>query len=261
MNRLLPAVLLVTSCAVASRSAELPPLVFTAAETQQAPPPLTEDHFVRDQIGGVSEDHLKEILAAPVFLEEGARLGVVPVAVRYAPDEAIPTVAVPAELVGALEDSGMFEMASEISTEWPTDRGLPGLRELAARYRSEYLLLYRHRFVEEVNHNGWAAGYATVIGALFFPGQQLESNGVLEATLYDVKTGTLLFTVNERIAASESAAPTTQSRRSAELQKKLLAEAAPKLADRVVSKCRRLAASRPAAVGGARSASNVGASP
>ncbi|MBL8953015.1 MAG: hypothetical protein JNK82_19715 [Myxococcaceae bacterium] len=248
MNRLLPLVLLATGCAAASKSAELPPLMFTAAE-MKAPPPqvLTEDHFARDQIGGVSEPHLKEILAAPVFLEDGARLGVVPVAVRYAPDEAVPTAAVPAELVAALEESGMFDMASEISTEWPTDRGLPGLRELAARYRSEYLVLYRHRFVEDVNHNGWAAGYATIIGALFFPGQQLESNGVLEATLYDVKTGTILFTVNERIAMAESASPTTQSRRSTELQKKMLAEAAPRLAERVVQKCRRLAASRPAA--------------
>jgi hypothetical protein len=232
---------------MAPKTAELAPLVFTAQENQApAPQVLADNHFSRDQSGAVSEEHLKEILAAPVFLEEGARLGVVPVAVRYAPDEAIPTTAVPAELVGALEDSGMFEMASEISTEWPTDRGLPGLRELAARYRSEYLLLYRHRFVEEVNHNGWAAGYATIIGALFFPGQQLEANGVLEATLFDVKTGTLLFTVNERIAKSESAAPTTESRRSSELQKKMLAEAAPRLAERVVQKCRRLAAARPA---------------
>src|SRR5205814_341050 len=145
---------------------------------------------------------------------------------------------------------------SEISTEWPTDRGLPGLRELAARYRSEYLLLYRHRFVHETNHNGWAAGYATVVGALFFPGQQIETSGVLEATLYDVKTGTLLFTVNERIASSDSAAPTLESRRSREIEKKLLQEAAPKLADRVVSKCRRLAASRPAFNAG-RAAANV----
>ncbi len=249
--------MIAAGCASASHSADLPPLVFTTEETKQAAPALTDNHFARDQAGGVSEDHLKEILAAPVFLEEGARLGVVPVAVRYAPDEAVPTTAVPAELVTALEESGMFEMASEISTEWPTERGLPGLRELAARYRSEYLVLYRHRFVEDVNHNGWAAGYATIVGALFFPGQQLESNGVLEATLYDVKTGTILFTVNERVAATESAAPTTQSRRSIELQKKMLAEAAPRLAERVVSKCRRLAAARPQALKGARAASNV----
>src|SRR5256885_2232839 len=119
----------------AAMSAELPPLQ------------LIEDHFERDRIGGLTEDHLREILDAPVFLEEHARLGVVPVAARYEPDEMTPTVAAPAELVAALEQTGMFEMASEVSTEWPTDRGMPGLRELAARYRSDYLLLYRHRFV------------------------------------------------------------------------------------------------------------------
>lgn len=220
-------------------------MTFAAVEQAAPPAPLTEDHFTRDRSTAVTEEQLKEILRAPVFLEEGARLGVVPVAFRYAPDEAVPTVAAPAALVEALEDSGMFEMAGEISTEWPTDRGLPGLRELGARYRSEYLLLYRHRFVEEVNHNGWAAGYATIIGALFFPGQQLETAGVLEATLYDVKTGTLLFTVNERIRKSESAAPTTEAKRSRELQRVMLAEAAPKLAEQVVAKCRRLVAARP----------------
>jgi hypothetical protein len=219
------------------KSADLAPLPLAM--------PLTEDHFARDQIGGMSEDHLKEILAAPIFLEEGARLGVVPVAVSYVPDEAVPVTAVPAELVGALEDSGLFEMAGEVSTEWPIERGIAGLRELAARYRSEYLLLYRHRFVEDVHANPWAIGYATLIGALFLPGQQLETHGVLEATLYDVKTGTVLFTVNERIDGGDSAAPTTEGRRAREIEQRLLREAAPKLAAHVVSKCRRLAASRP----------------
>ena len=70
MNRLLPAVLVViTSCAMSRPSAELPPLVFTATDAEkQAAQPLLDDHFIRDRSGGVSEDHLKEILAAPVFL-------------------------------------------------------------------------------------------------------------------------------------------------------------------------------------------------
>src|SRR4051812_23444043 len=116
MNRLVPAALILSSCAMAPRSAELAPLVFDARPEQQPAAPLVDDHFTRDQNGALSEEHLKEILAAPVYLEEGARLGVVPVAEKYAPDEAVPTVSVPAELVGALEDSGMFDMASEIST-------------------------------------------------------------------------------------------------------------------------------------------------
>jgi hypothetical protein len=212
-------------------------------------PPLTENHFLRDRMGGVAEEGLRDILAAPVFLEENARVGVMPVAAKYEPDEILPTVGAPAELVSALDKNGMFELVSEISTEWPTDGGPAGLRELAARYRSDYLLLYRHRFVEELNYNGWAAGYATVIGAFFFPGQQLEAAGVLEATLYDVKTGTVLFTALERIRGSESAAPTTEARRSRELKARMLAEAAPKLAAQVVEKCRRLIAARPKEAG------------
>jgi hypothetical protein len=238
---------LLTGCSMAHSEATLPAIPVAA---------LTEDHFTRDHAGGISEDHLREVLAAPVFLEDGARLGVVPVIDGYAPDDAVPTVTVPASLVGALEDSGMFESASEVSTQWPTDRGLPGLRELAARYRTEYLLLYRHRFVTDEGHNGWAAGYATVIGTLFFPGQQIEMDGVLEATLYDVKTGTILFTANQRVHESQSAAPTTESRREHELEQKMLAEAGPKLADLVVSKCRRLAAARPPSEATSRLSSN-----
>jgi len=215
------------------------------AHPEAALAPLSVDHFARDRPAAISEDHLREVLDSPVFLEDGARVGVVPVVDGYYPDGAVPVVSVPASLVGALEDSGMFESTSEVSTQWPIDNGLPGLRELAARYRTEYLLLYRHRFVSDTNHNGWAAGYATVIGALFFPGQQLEVDGVLEATLYDVKTGTILFTVNERVHDSQSTSPTMESRRERELEQKMLDAATPKLAGLVVSKCRRLAAARP----------------
>ena len=35
----------------------------------------------------------------------------------------------------------IFEVATEMSTDWPADGGISGLRELAARYRAEYLLL------------------------------------------------------------------------------------------------------------------------
>jgi hypothetical protein len=239
MNRIALALCL-TSCSVAHHElqAELAPIAAT-------PQPIQENYFARDRTGGISEEHLRDVLAAPLFLEEKARLGVVPVSNGYEPDSAIPTIAVPESLVAALEDSGIFETATEVSTEWPMERGLPGLRELAARYHSQYLLLYRHRFVEETDHNGWAAGYATVVGALFFPGQQLQVDGVLEATLYDAKTGQILFTVNQRIHESQSAAPTTQLRRERELQEKMLATAAPKLAELVVSKCRHLEAARP----------------
>src|SRR5205823_13280351 len=124
--------------------------------------------------------------------------------------------------------------ASEVSTDFPIDRGTIGLRELAARYRTEYLLFYRHRFTEQSYANAAAWGYATLIGALFIPGNQLEAKGVLEATLFDVKTGTILFTVYERVAGDRSTNVWRNEDKMADLKKKLLEEAQAKLADQVV---------------------------
>ncbi len=230
-------------------SPELAPMSF---EGVVAPTPkvLEDNHFARDKVGGVGEAELKEILAAPVFLESDARLGVVPVAGAYALDGEVPLQAAPGTLADALEAAGVFQLTSEISTDWPVDRGLPGLRELGARYRSEYLLLFRARFAEQSYANGWAWLYPTILGAFLAPGNTVEQAGVLEATLYDVKTGTLLFTVHERVRGAEKASPPTASRHSDELQRRLIAEAVPKLADQVVAKCRRLALARPGATEG-----------
>ncbi len=246
----LVSLLALAACAHAPLSApELAPLSFEGA-TAPAPKVLEDNHFVRDHTGGVGEAELKEILAAPVFLESDARLGVVPVASSYALDGEVPLQAAPGTLADALEAAGVFQLTSEISTDWPVDRGLPGLRELGARYRSEYLLLFRARFAEQSYPNGWAWLYPTVLGALLAPGNTVEEAGVLEATLYDVKTGTLLFTVHERVRGEEKASPPTASRHADELQRKLVTDAVPRLAEQVVAKCRRLALARPGATEG-----------
>ncbi len=229
---------LLSSCA-ASRAA-MPSLSTIAL----AGAPLEANHFSRDRMG-VGEAELREILAAPVFLEEHARIGVLPVSVGYALDDAVPVEGAPATLTEALEGSGLFDLASELSTEWPTSTGTAGLRELAARYRTEYVLLYRHRFADATRPNGWAVTYATVLGAFFVPGTVVEAAGVLEATLFDVKTGTLLFTVHERVRdeawSSPVAVPTTRAR----LHRRLVADAAKKLSEQVLLRCQRLVASRP----------------
>ena len=231
-----------SGCAAARASApSMAALSFDAMPA--SPPPLTENHFARDRTA-LGEAELKEILAAPVFLEEGARVGVVPVASKYELDDDVPVEAAPAVLADAMEGSGLFELSSEVSTEWPTERGLPGLRELAARYRAEYLVLYRHRFNDAVSANALAIAYATVIG-LALPGTTIDTAGVLEATLYDVKTGTILFTVNERVHARESTSALSVDERKRQLHERLVAQAAPKLADQVLGRCRHLAAARP----------------
>ncbi|WP_224240713.1 hypothetical protein [Hyalangium gracile] len=243
------ALLMGTGCATARRplAAELPPMAFAAeARAPEQPPILTENHFSRDRAGSISEEGLREVLAAPVFLEEQARVGIVPVQGTYALDMDVPLTAVTAALADALDMSGEFELASEVSTDFPVDGGISGLRELAARYRCDYLLIYRHRFVDASYTNPVAWGYLTGVGALFLPGQTLESAGVLEATLFDVKTGTLLFTVNERVLAEERVNLWHNDLKTQWMKKQMLEGATKKLSEQVVGKIRRLVAAREA---------------
>jgi len=241
-----------TGCATsrAPLAAEMAPMSFSTESVGDgatpAPPILTENRFSRDNSGSISEEALREVLASPVFLEEKARVGIVPVQGSYALDMDVPLPAVTAALAEALDTSGEFELASEVSTDFPVDRGISGLRELAARYRCDYLLIYRHRFVDDAYMNPVAWGYLTVLGALVLPGHTLESAGVLEATLFDVKTGTLLFTVNERVHARERVNVWHNELKTQWMKRKMLETATQKLADQVVGKIRRLVVARPA---------------
>jgi hypothetical protein len=226
--------------------AEMEPLALSPAEPAAAPAPLTKDHFRRDGAGSISEEDLRTVLAAPVFLEANARIGVVPVANRYEPDPDLPLAGVPGVLGEVLTESGLFELATEVSTDWPADRGISGLRELAARYRAEYLLLYRQRFVDDTYTNAWALMWLTVVGGLVVPHETMEIAGVVEATLFDVRTGTLLFTVYERVHQVSDENVWQNDRKRKALKRALLDQAAGRLADRVVEKARLLAAARPA---------------
>lgn len=207
-----------------------------------APAALSEDHFRGDRIGTLSEGALRAILEAPVQLDGSQRIGVLAVTDAYRPERGVPVPGVPAELTRALEAGGFFRAASEVTTDWPADGDIPGLRELAARYRSGYLLLYRHRFVDDDYANGWAWLYPTIVGAIVAPSRTLETAGVLEATLFDVRTGTILFTVYERVRARSDETPFDDDRKLRAMKERLLDQAAGKLADQVVSKVRRLAA-------------------
>ena len=82
--------------------------------------------------------------------------------------------------------------------------------------------------------------------ALFLPGHTLESAGVLEATLFDVKTGTLLFTVNERVHDQQRVNVWHNELKTQWMKRKMLETATQKLADQVVGKIRRLVVARPA---------------
>lgn len=209
------------------------------------PPVLTENHFARDVMGELREGELREILEAPVFLEEGARVGIVPVETGYAPDPDVPVVGVPGLLAKLLDESGHFEVVSEVTTDWPTGGSVAGLRELAARYRAEYLLLYRHRFVDREWTNAWALSWLTLVGGFVTPQRTLEVAGVVEATLFDVKTGTLLFTTYERTHERSDENIWQNDRKRSDMKTRLLAKAMKGLGNKVLDQVRRLVAARP----------------
>lgn len=242
MRHLVITLALLSGCAASRVSAPmLRPLQVSDAPT------LEENHFARDRLA-MGEDQLKQILAAPVFLETNARIGVLPVSSGYAPEYEVPVETVPATLAAALDGSGLFDQSSELSSDFPITAGLAGLRELAARYRVEYLLLYRHRFADGAYANPLAAAYITLLGALVLPGTTVESAGVLEATLYDVKTGTILFTAFERVAREGLSPPPGVEQRWRSMHREMLAEGSSKLSAQVLAHLQRLVASRPAAL-------------
>lgn len=235
-------------CAAAHAPAvALSPLVLSQDDGPRAPAApqvLDRNVFQRDQ-GGLTDAELDRILSSPTFLPAGSRLGVVPVQSAYGPSEELPVAAIPGVLADRLEGSGIFEAVSEVSSDFPSDRNLVGLREIAARYRSDYLLLYRHRFVDRDHVNAWAVLYATVVGIPFLPGRTLETAGVVEATLYDVRTGTLLFTVFQRVHDDSQENVWQNDRKKLAMCERLLREATDKVTDQVISKLRRLVAARP----------------
>lgn len=245
MSRPLTA-LMTMLCTLSACAASRPALVAEMKPLElDSPPLLTENHFKRDVMGELDETQLQEILASPVFLEHASRIGIVPVASGYAPDRDIPVVGVPGALAQDLGDSGHFEVVSEVTTDWPTGGSIAGLRELAARYRAEYLLLYRHRFVDRSWTNAWGLAWITLIGGFIMPSRTIEVAGVVEATMFDVKTGTLLFTSFERAHTRSDENIWQNSRKRREIKSKLLTEATEGLAAKVLDQVRRLVAARP----------------
>ncbi len=237
----------ITACAAAREEVRMPALFGAEAAPAAAPeaPKLLEvNHFNRDSMGTLSEADLRNILQAPVFLEEKSRLGIVPVSDGYGANGEIPVVGVPGALAKTLDDTGQFEIVSEVSTDFPATGSIAGLRELAARYRCDYLLLYRHRFVDRVYASGWAWTWATLVGQMIAPANVLEAEGVLEATLFDVKTGTILFTTFERVKDKKEENVLDTERKQKELREKLLADATKSIGKSVVDQIGRLAAAR-----------------
>ncbi len=207
-----------------------------------APPALDRSVFSADPNGKLTEDNLQKILAAPIELSLPARVGVLPIMEATdwrgpGPDHRVPAGV--SELVKRLRQDAAFTLVTETMVIPSGALGMEALREIAARYRLRYLLLYREVLSTDSRLNAWAFGYATVIGALFLPGKRHEVHGFSEATMFDVKTGTLMFTARRAIHATERGNQWHQQHKRARLAAAAAIRFAPDLAADVLFDLRR----------------------
>jgi hypothetical protein len=224
---------LLTGCAASSRQADDP-----AATIAQAPAPevLQRSHYARDPSGSLSEAELQEILSKPIDLQFPARVGVVPLAEPFDPALSVSVATrgtAARHLSRALSSADQFSHVSDISTDLPKPGGIEGLRVLAARYRLRYLLLYSERFEDDTHVNGWAWLYPTVIGMFVAPGVTVQSQGLAQVDLLDVRTGTILFTVVQPLEVSSNQLMVGAARAHREKQGEAAALGAAQLAKRV----------------------------
>ena len=188
-------------CAGSAKLASAP-----AAVPQEAAPVLDRSVFARDPQGQLTEDAIQRILGSQLELELPARVGILPVLAAETwrgpgPSYARAPIAV-AELAENVRSPDLFTLVTEMLPIPSGALGMEALREMAARYKLRYVILYREDIRQRERLNPWAVGYATLVGALFLPGEDLKVDGYVEASVFDVKTGLLLMTVRRRVAAS-----------------------------------------------------------
>lgn len=210
-----------------------------------APPPLDRSVFARDPQGQLSEDMLQKILASPIELDLPSRVGVLPIIT--ATDWRGPSpdfVHVPAgvsPLVARLRKDAAFSLVTEMMPIPSGSLGMEALREASARYRLRYVVLYREVLAKNDHLNAWAWGYVTAVGALFLPGKQHEVYGYIEATMFDVKTGLLMFTTRRSIMASKRSNEWREKEKLAQLASNAVTKFAPDLASDFLLDVRRFA--------------------
>jgi rhombotail lipoprotein len=206
---------------------------------------LAASVFAKDASGGLTESDLQKVLASPIDLELPARVGVMPLDEPFDPRGPVSismrTVAA-GDLASSLAGAPYFSQVSDISTDLPNVGGLEGLRVIAARYRVRYLLLLSTRFEDASHANGWAWLYPTLVGIFAAPGITVQSEGIAQADLLDVRTGTLLFTVVEPMSVSSQEWLFGSGRAHREQQQAAAAKAAKALARKVVAQTNALVA-------------------
>ncbi len=186
-------------CAKAQLAPAAAPMVMEAAAEMEAPT-LERSVFSTASTGALTEDDLQQVLDSWIDVEFPARLGVVALGDAFRA-EAVASIGEQAtiaeELSERLEGSSHFTHVTDISTELPNPRGIEGLRTIAARYRVRYLMVCSLHTERDRHMNNWAWLYPTGAGLLLAPGVTVSSGGYMQASLLDVSTGTVLFTINE----------------------------------------------------------------
>jgi hypothetical protein len=199
-----------------------------------SPQKLERSVFARDPNGQLNEQEIQRILQAPLELDLPARVGLLPIidAADWrgpGPSYEMAPSAV-AHLVKGLRGTEPFTLVTEMMPIPSGALGMEALREMAARYQLRYVLLYREKVATRERANPWAIGYATVVGALFLPGDTLSVDGYVEASLFDVKTGILVYTVRRRVTGKRRTNIWHTGDKLENMQRKAAQAAAPELA-------------------------------
>jgi len=208
-----------------------------AMDNAAAPQVLTTSLYAKTATGGLDEAELQTILSSPIDLELPARVGIVPLEKPFDPTQnvSLSTRLVASYDLAATVGTGQwFSQVSAVSTDLPNVGGIEGLRVIAARYSVRYLLLYSQRFEEASHLNNWAWLYPTVVGFFVAPGVTLESAGLAQADMIDVRTGTVLFSVVEPMHVSVQEQVIGASRGLEEAQADESHEAARRLGRKVI---------------------------
>src|SRR5688572_27477770 len=237
----------VSACGAKQKMASAPMAQMARDQSMTAPPPppLDRSVFARDPRGALTEEALQKILASPIELDLPSRVGVLPIITATdwrgpSPDyERVPAGVSP--LVARLRKDAAFSLVTEMMPIPSGALGMEALREAAARYRLRYVVLYREVLARTHHKNAWAWGYATAVGALFLPGNQHEVYGYIEATMFDVKTGLLMFTTRRAIMASKNANEWRTKDKLSQLAARAVTEFAPNLAQDFLLDVRRFA--------------------
>ena len=208
-----------------------------AAADMEAPA-LERSVFSTGSTGALTEDALQQVLDSWIDVEFPARLGVVALGDAFRA-EAVASIGeqatVAEDLSERLEASSHFTHVTDISTALPNPRGIEGLRTIAARYRVRYLMVCSLHTERGRHLNNWAWLYPTGAGLLLAPGVTVSSGGYMQASLLDVSTGTVLFTINEPFETAGSFWLVGANRHHRELDARELGEVARKLSDAVTT--------------------------